>query len=232
MLFEHLPDVHYFVKNRRGQFMLVNRNFLDQCGVRDMRQVLDKTDFDFFPLDLAQEYVSDDRKVLEQGLTIVNKVELVRNKEGAINWFITTKIPLHDRQGRIHGLAGITRDMDRSSTSWQPLNRMAPVVDYIRNNLEGTLLIPDLASRACLSVSQFERRFKSLFNITPLKYIIKMRVMAACRELAESDESISRIAFKLGFYDHSAFTRHFSGLIGMPPKEFRRRNLNFTSAER
>lgn len=225
VLFSHLPDVYFFVKNTHSQFIQVNRNMISQCGCEDESEMLGKTDFDFFPLELAQEYVTDDRRVTRKGITIINKLELVRNKEGAFNWFTTTKVPLRNRDGKIIGLAGHTRDMRETCGSWKPVERMAPIVEYIRSNLYQPIAIPDLARQACLSVSQFERRFRKLFNTSPGRYILKMRILSACRELADTDASISQIALKVGFYDHSAFTRTFTRLIGISPREYRKRFL-------
>lgn len=222
-LFAHLPDVYFFVKNRQGQFIHVNDIMIEQCGCDGMEQVFGRTDFDFFPHELAQEYVNDDRKVLEKGVHIVNKVELVKNRRGEFNWFLTTKMPLISSAGKIIGLVGYTRDLKRSPHSWRPFETMAPVVEHIRNNLFTTILISELAHKACLSVSQFERKFKKIFNISPGRYIMRMRVLEACRELVETQQTVAEIANKVGFYDHSAFTRYFSKLIGMAPKEYRRR---------
>lgn len=231
-LFAHLPDVYFFVKNRQGRFIHVNDIMVEQCGCKSPSQVFGKTDFDFFPHELAQEYVNDDRRVLNKGVHIVNKVELVKNRRGEFNWFLTTKMPLISSRGQrqIIGLVGYTRDLKRSPQSWRLFETMAPVVEHIRHNLFASIPIGELAKKACLSVSQFERKFKVLFNISPGRYIMRMRLLEACRELVETQLTVSEIANKVGFYDHSAFTRYFSKLFGMAPKEYRRRfvQINIT----
>ncbi|HNX27290.1 MAG TPA: AraC family transcriptional regulator [Phycisphaerae bacterium] len=224
-LFAYLPDVYFFVKNRQGRFIHVNDIMIEQCGCDEFSQVFGRTDFDFFPHELAQEYVNDDRKVLEKGIHIVNKVELVKNRRGEFNWFLTTKMPLISTTGKIIGLAGYTRDLRRSPHSWRPFETMAPVVEHIRRNLFANIPIGQLAHKACLSVSQFERRFKKIFNISPGRYIMRMKLLEACRELVETQRTISEIANRTGFYDHSAFTRYFTKLIGMTPKAYRRKFL-------
>ena len=62
-----LPDTNYFAKNREGQFVLMDEGFLAMLGCKHKEDVLGKTDFDFFPKDLARKYVSDDRRVLTTG---------------------------------------------------------------------------------------------------------------------------------------------------------------------
>jgi len=230
-LFSHLPDVYFFIKDVAGRFMKINDIMVEQCGCDDINQVIGKTDFDFFPHDLAEEYVSDDRMVIEKGASITNKVELVKNSQGKFNWFVTSKMPLKSSTGKIVGLAGYTRDLKRSPASFRPFETMAPVVEYIRLNLYESISIAALAKKAHLSVSQFERRFKKIFHTSPVRYIMRMRLLAACRELAESDNTISQIALKVGFYDHSAFTRYFAKIIGMAPREYRKRFRQINTEE-
>src|SRR6187402_3093859 len=98
VLFEHLPDVYFFVK-------------LVQAGSE--REVIGKRDRDFFPEGLAQTFARDDRAVLETSQAMIEKAELVRHPDGSVDWFCTTKLPVLDAQERAIGICGITRDVKR-----------------------------------------------------------------------------------------------------------------------
>ena len=50
---------------------------------------------------------------------------------------------------------------------------------------------------------------------------VRVRVHAACRLLAGSDQAITGIALDTGFYDHSHFTRTFRRLMGLTPRAYR-----------
>lgn len=201
---------------------MANASFVRQCGMRRETDILGRTDYDFFPLDLAGTYVQDDRQVMQTQRSIINRVELFMDRDGVLNWFSTSKIPLFDRSGTVIGIAGTTHDVHEAYSSIQPYAQMSEVVRFVREYYSDQIRIGDLAEVVNLSVSQFQRRFKSLFHVTPLQYINRIRINAACRMLKERNDTISTVALRCGFYDHSYFTKQFIKQIGMRPGEYRR----------
>lgn len=220
--FEHLPDLCLFVKDRQGRFVLGNRALLALLGVKDERALVGRRDPDFFPPDLCEIYARDDETVLRTGRPLVDKLEIVRNPDGTLEWHNTTKFPIRDRAGEVIGVGGITRDLKKMHSTHARFLHMAPVMEAILNDYAEPLSIRDLAARAGLSVSQFERQFKKRFRTTPLKYILQVRLKAACQLLAQSDLSVASIAAQTGFCDQSHFTRHFVRHKGMTPTQYRR----------
>jgi PAS domain S-box-containing protein len=220
-LFNHIPDICFFAKNRQGQFVMANDSFARQCGVRSEADLLGKCDFDFFPTDLAAIYVQDDQYVMRTGRSIINRVELFVDSDGALNWFTTTKIPLLGKDNIVEGIAGTTQDIHKAHSSVRPDEQMSEVVQFVRVHHSDQIQIAVLAGLVNLSVSQFQRRFKSVFHVTPLQYINRIRINAACRQLRENNDTISTVAQRCGFYDHSYFTKQFIKHIGMRPKEYR-----------
>jgi PAS domain S-box-containing protein len=223
-LFEFLPDVHYFVKNKRSEFIDANQGFVEMMGVHRLDEILGKTDHDFSPRELADHFVRDDRKVMETGKPITNVVELVPDSDGSINWHVTTKVPVHDEHGRISGIAGFTRDLKKASVSLKRYGSMTSVVDYVFAHYADPITVSDLAGLVHLSVSQFERRFKALFHMTPMQYLVKHRINKACQILTSTDTKITEIAASCGFYDHSHFIRLFTKTIGTSPHDFRKQH--------
>ena len=76
-----------------------------------------------------------------------------------------------------------------------------------------------------LSLHQFERKFKSYFNLSPTQYIMKMRIHEACDLLCNGSRAIGDIAFALGFYDQSSFTVQFKKTMSMTPLQYRKQFL-------
>ncbi|MCB8877847.1 GlxA family transcriptional regulator [Acidisoma silvae] len=83
--------------------------------------------------------------------------------------------------------------------------------------------LPDLAARANLESRTFTRRFKSATGLTPAEYVRQLRISKARELLQFTRHSVDQIAWAVGYQDTSAFARAFVNLIGISPREYRRR---------
>jgi PAS domain S-box-containing protein len=223
VLFDHLPDVYFFVKDREGRFVRCNRAFATLLHAQKADDVLGLRDVDFFPRSLADNYMRDDDIVMKSATAIVDKAELVRTPQGSIDWYNTTKLPLVDASGTVIGLAGVTRDITKMKSTNERFLYWAPVLEAIIENYAEPLPTAYLASKVSLSVSQFDRRFKKRFLTTPRKYVMNVRINAACQLLASTELPIATIALQTGFYDQSHFTNYFSRAKGISPAQYRRK---------
>jgi AraC-like DNA-binding protein len=224
-LFDTLPGVCFFAKNRDGRIIMGNKLFVAHCGKTSLDELIGLHDHEIFPANLAECYIRDDRAVLETGDPIRNRVELFPNSQGAPEWFITNKIPVRDKSGEICGVSGTTQSYEQSKTALQPYLDIAAAVDHIKAHYSEPLTVEELARKVHLSVRQFERKFKATFHTTPRQYLIKMRILAACDQLLHSRKSITEIALDTGFYDHSAFTHQFTRHMQQTPREYRKQYL-------
>lgn len=222
-LFNLLPDVYFVVKNCAGQTMMANELAVRLCGLKTEDEMIGKTDFNLFSAERAKLYVKDDRYVLETGKSIIERIELAPDPNHSINWFATTKIPLYSKKGDIIGLACIARNMNHSHEKLRPHVEMNKVLEFIRMHYADPIKVEDLAQHMNLSTSQFQRRFKKVFQITPTQHVQNVRLRAACNLLTTTHDTIASIALESGFYDHSHFVRAFKKVIGTSPSEYRTR---------
>jgi len=222
-LFEHLPGVYFVVKNLQGEVMMANHFAATACGLLNTDAMLGKTDFDLFNRERAESYVKDDQRVFTTGTSIVNRVELAPDPNDAIHWFVTTKLPLYSHAGQIIGLACIGRDPSQAHEHLRPYMEMNPVLEYVRIHYAEPLRMTDLAVLMNLSTSQFQRRFKRVFGITPAQHLCNVRVRSACHLLLQTHRTIASIAQDVGFYDHSHLIRSFRRAFAMTPAQYRRR---------
>ncbi len=109
-LVDHLPDMIY-VKDTAGRFVLANQATAQVMGADTPQALLGKTDRDFYPPNVADEYVADEEHIIQTGQVIKDKVEPKVDLAGNRQDILTTKVPLHDRQGQVVGLVGISRDI-------------------------------------------------------------------------------------------------------------------------
>ena len=223
-LFDTLPELHFFVKNRRGDFVYGSPSFVAMLGAAALADIRGRRDRDFSPQALAERFRRDDLAVLRGGRPILNRVELVPNSDGSISWHTTSKVPIRERGGAVVGLAGITRDLSRSGAGARRYRELDGVMRHIEAHYAGPLAVRELAALAHVSVSQFERRFKALFQTTPARFLVRFRLNQASQLLVSTAGKIADIATQCGFYDHSHFIRQFTRVYGLTPTAYRRRH--------
>jgi PAS domain S-box-containing protein len=107
-LIDYLPDCIY-IKDREGRFLTANLATAHLMGVATPEELLGKTDWDFYPPDVAAQYQADEEELLRSGQPLVNKDEPHRDAAGGPLEILTTKVPLKDGEGKVVGLVGITR---------------------------------------------------------------------------------------------------------------------------
>ncbi len=222
LLFDYLPEVSFYIINRHSQYMKANETFLGLLGLADEKDLIGKTNWDFYDKDLADRYIEEDQKLMDAKKPVVNDIWLVPNSDGILMWYLSAKIPLFDENGAVIGVAGVMRDYNSIGPLLEPFTEMAKTIEYMNENYSEQISAESLAEKVCLSVSQFERKFKALFHTTPLKYITKLRLNEACKALSRSDDSIAQVAQKAGFCDQSYFTKIFTNKIGITPKAYRK----------
>ncbi|MFI4910416.1 MAG: AraC family transcriptional regulator [Sedimentisphaeraceae bacterium JB056] len=220
-LFDFLSDIFFFVKDKQSRFIMANRPFLDILGIEKVEEMIGLTDHNFFPPNIADRYFEEDRYVLENGEMTRDRLWLVPNSDNTLKWYLSTKMPLFDKKDNIIGLAGTMKNFANVDKLPEPYREMSEVVQHINDNYNKDIQITELADIASLSISQFDRRFKKVFGISPLKYITKTRIDAACIAIEKTNQTITQIAYNTGFNDHSYFTKVFFKIIGKTPKQYR-----------
>lgn len=220
-LFDLLPDVNFFIKDRQGRFVVLNRRGCDYCGVKREKDALGKTDADFFPRNRAREYQEDDETVMRSGRAIVNRVESAPEAEGSPRLVVTSKLPLRNAQGEIIGIAGVSRQLEQLRSRSSDEARFAQVIEHMHRTPDAALNSAAMAKTCGLSQSQFDRSFRRVFGTSARQYLLRVRVEAACRRLAETDETVAALAVELGFFDHAHFTRCFRRSMGISPTQYR-----------
>ncbi len=108
-LMDTAPDSIYF-KDAAARFVRVNRAQARLLGAATPDAVVGRTDFDYFPPDLARATYADDRQVLDSGQALVNRLEDQSAHGHGPRWILSTKMPIV-RDGQITGLVGISRDI-------------------------------------------------------------------------------------------------------------------------
>ena len=222
-LFGCVPGIHYVVKNRKGEFVMMDSAFLQKLEITSADVLLGKNDFDVFPESVAQGYVKDDNMVFESGKPLLNRIEVIPDHRDILEWWSSSKFPLFDSEGKVAGLAAITYKISDEQMPLVKNEAMRGVAEYISKNFRGKITLKELAKAAKMSQRSINRYFNDYFGTTPLKYVNRVRLDAACHELVYTNESIANIAVRCGFFDQSHLAREFRTNFNVTPRNYRLR---------
>jgi PAS domain S-box-containing protein len=219
-LFDHLPDVAFFVKDSSFRIMGASRLFFERFGFHAESEIIGKDDFELFPARLAEAVRKDDQAVIEKGEPRLNLVELFFNRQGIPDWFVTNKLPLFDKKGNAIGIMGTTTSIETRKTLLQPFLNLEKAVSFIKDHFREKISVEQLALHVHMSARQLHRRFCEAFGVGPQAFILKLRIQAACEALQREGALIGDVAQDMGFCDQSAFTQAFQKHIGLTPRQF------------
>lgn len=102
--------------------------------------------------------------------------------------------------------------------------KIQPALNYINFHYAENIKIPHLANLCSMSVYHFCRMFKNTTGCTAVEYINELRINHACMLLLTTENSISDIAYAVGFKDELYFSRCFKAQKGIAPSGFRKKN--------
>jgi PAS domain S-box-containing protein len=107
-ILNNIPDSAW-LKDKESRFIAVNESLGKSCGLSP-EELVGKTDADFFPKELAERYMADDREVILSGKS-KRVEEPFEDIHGRRIWIETIKSPMYNEQGEIIGTSGIARDI-------------------------------------------------------------------------------------------------------------------------
>ena len=134
-LIDNLPD-YICAKDSDGGFILNNAAHVRVLGANTPDEAVGKTDYDFFPRELADQYFSNDQAVIRSGQPMVNREETSIDKEGRKQWLLSTMVPLRDDQGTTIGIISISRDITERKLMGEALERHAELLEQANADLE------------------------------------------------------------------------------------------------
>jgi len=153
VLMNNIPDAIYF-KDINSRFIMVNKAHAKRMGLKHPSEAVGKTDLDFYPFDFAQKTYEDEQRIIKTGKPIIRKIECIRYKNGRIRWVSCIKVPIKDDQGRIVGIAGISRDVTNLKIMEEKLRRYS-------KHLE------DLVDRRTRQLKESEEKYRRLLENIP-----------------------------------------------------------------
>jgi len=106
-LLANLPQ-RICLKDRRCIYVSCNENYARDLGIR-AEEIAGKSDLDFYPRDLAEKFIADDRRVMESGRA--EELEERHVRDGKESWTRSTRVPVRDESGNVCGVLGVFSDI-------------------------------------------------------------------------------------------------------------------------
>ncbi len=98
--------------------------------------------------------------------------------------------------------------------------RLAPAVHFVEKNFRNKIRNVDVAELCDMSLWHFSHAFTITFSLTFQEFVVRYRVLEACKELQHPNVPIANVAYSVGFNDPSYFARVFRRYVGCTPSEF------------
>jgi PAS domain S-box-containing protein len=201
------------LENLQQKIFLMDKNFVyvscNENYARDLKikpeKIIGKTDYDFYPKQLAEKYRADDKRIMESGET--EDIEEKYLQEGQETWVHTVKTPVKDEKGTVVGILGIFWDItekkraaDQIKASLKEKEVLLQEVHHrVKNNMQIISSLFNLQSGRIKDKQAFEI-FKSSQN--------RVRSMALIHERLYQSKDLTRVDF--AEYSQSLATHLFS----------------------
>ncbi|MEK4971121.1 AraC family transcriptional regulator [Niallia sp. FSL R7-0648] len=117
----------------------------------------------------------------------------------------------------LHGPHG--ESLEQMAIEGSKGKRIRNVIEYIINNYTRSIKIEELAKIANMSNASLHRHFKEVTAMSPNYFKKQLRLQEARRLLLADSSDIANIAFRVGYESPSQFSRDYSRMFGLPPRE-------------
>ncbi|MEP3429499.1 MAG: EAL domain-containing protein [Roseibium sp.] len=109
-LVNHVSD-YVFVKDRHSRFVVGNDRVATDIGFKGISDLIGKSDWELHTPEVAKRFFDDEQTVMETGVPLINREEIVILSNGKTRWFAASKHPIFDENGEVVGIVGASRDI-------------------------------------------------------------------------------------------------------------------------
>ncbi|MDD5484011.1 MAG: response regulator [Kiritimatiellae bacterium] len=142
-LLENLPQKIFF-KDRKSVYLSCNNNYARDLKLKS-DEIAGKTDYDFYPEDLAAKYRADDKRILSSGKPLEYEEKYIQDGKTIVVQIV--KAPIRDERGRITGIVGIFHDITARKRAEDELRASEEKFRVIFNGGTDGILLADVENR-------------------------------------------------------------------------------------
>jgi PAS domain S-box-containing protein len=148
-IIDNLPD-YIYAKDKQGRFVLNNPAHAQDLGAASPGEMKGKSDFDFFPRELAEQFYRDEQRIVATGESVINQEQYKcrpGDESGKKRWSVTSKVIWRDHGGDILGTVGITRDTHEFKMAQEALRKSEEQLQAMLDNIPDRIYFKDTQSR-------------------------------------------------------------------------------------
>lgn len=111
-LIDNIPDFIY-IKDKKSRFIVANKFLAETHKLNDSKDVIGKTDFDFYPEHMASKYYQDEQWIIKTKNKLIEEEEEGLDRDRKKTIVSTTKVPWLDSKGNVLGIIGLGRNITK-----------------------------------------------------------------------------------------------------------------------
>ena len=215
-LMESSQDMRLVIKDLDRRYPDVNPCCLQENGIDSLENVVGKTAGEVFPKWRATRYLTEEKRVIEEG-HVYEYQEFLLNSEGELERWRTVKAPWIEG-GVIRGYVNVGTRLGASDLESRS-DAIPQIVQTIAKRACQPMNFDEFAASVGISRRTLERRFKAEMDETPQEFRIKCRLMHA-KKLLRQGQSVTEVSGACGYFDQSHFCKSFVQHFGVSPKQY------------
>ncbi|CAN7683233.1 diguanylate cyclase [Rhizobium leguminosarum] len=176
--FSQSPD-YLYVKDRNSRFITVNENMIRLFRFRTTAEMTGLSDFNLISRPRAEEFYYLEQQVMDTGVPLIDSVERIEDR-----YLLASKVPLKDRQGRVIGLAGVTRDVTERTALERELRKSKNLLSHAMAGMSDGIAMYDSKGFLVFCNDQY----RAAFPLSGDARVVGAHISDILRRVAETGE--------------------------------------------
>jgi PAS domain S-box-containing protein len=210
MTLVNLLPAFIFIKDCESRFQIVNAACANYMGASSPKEMIGKTDMDYYQPEIAAAFRAEELKVLE-GIPIIDKEQPTVSSDGIMRILLTTKVPLRDKDMKIIGLVGTSIDITEAKNAENALRESEENFRVLFDESPLPTIISEMPSG---KITLANKRMAILMGHDPNYILGKTANELGMLKNPEDQEKLTRLIYSEGFVDNLEIDKTFPSQHG------------------